>query len=363
MLLLVILAGFWTEAAMGAPPTDSTQPATEPATESPVFRVTSSTRPAAPPAATSGPKDTVPEATSDPADPVRVELRVNTYSAEAFSKLDAGCTVLVEGTVAAVNFADSKLDIALNFCKIIDYYLPGKAPAKQDGVTMSVPSPKDLYGTFKANLQKYQSGKQWDAWLKQQYRDLIGKKVTWRISVEAKVDKTDVIKSLKADLNEMGTCLTEMKKPLTAIKHTDAYRDAFAFHPATDTQVTVEKTEWEKADIKGMETDIRNLGKLIKSKDGYPRIVNPIDNEMAAKAEETKSLRADLKEKGNQYREAKKKTLIGAMYLWEWRDGAFGRKARNGQASKDPTEQEMADLKSLEDDIVDVCKIYANEPG
>jgi hypothetical protein len=353
ILSLAIMAGFSTQAAVGEPPDASTQPAAE----LPIFRAnpTPASRPATGLAA--------PEATSDPANPIRVELRVNTYSADAFSKLEAGCTVLVKGSVATVNFADSKLDIALNFCKIVDYYLPGKAPAKPGGITLSAPSPKELYGVFKANLEKNQSGKQWDAWLKQQYRDLVGKEVTWEISVEAKVDKAEVIKSLKADLNEMGTCLTEMKKPVMAIKHTDAWRDAYAFHPATDVPTPAEKAGWEKADIEAMEAAIRGLGKLIKNREGYPRIVNPLDSEAAAQADQVKSLRADLKDKGNRLREARKKIVIETWYQSAWRDGNLAPTGKHSRPSQDKTVQEMTNIKSLEDDIVDLCKNYGNEPG
>lgn len=352
LLLLVVLAGFSAAPVTASPPAA----ASEPATESPIFRAPAApaSHPATPPPAS--------EPTSKPDDPIRVELRVNTYSADSFAKLDAGCTVLVEGTVATVNFADPKLEIALNFCKIIDYYFPGKAPAKPDGVTMTAPSPKDLYGTFKANLEKNKSGKEWDAWVKQQYKNIIGKKVTWRISVAAKVDKTEVLKSLKADLNEMGTCLTEMKKPIMALKHTDAWREGAFVHPASDTLVPADKAAWELDDIKALEDGIRGLGKLIKSKDGYPRILNPIDSYMAAKADEIKSLRAELKDMGNRLRELKK-NKIDYRYLPEWRGGNFVRRGRNSRSSLDTTEQAMADIKILEDGIVDLCKVYGKDPG
>ena len=334
---------------------------TQPAKKPPIFRATPkpATQSATPPSATSRPAATISGATSNSEDPIRVELRLNPYSADAFNKLATGNLVLVEGTVATVNFADSKLDIALNFCRIIDYYLPGKAAAPS-GTKMSAPSPKELYVTFKTNLEKHESAKQSDAWLKDQYKSLIGKKVTWQISAEAKLDKTDDIKSLKADQKEMGTCLMEMRKPIMNVKHTDAWREGQFLHPATDVEVPAEKTEWEKANTKALDADVANLCRVIKGKEISPRIVNPIEGEKVDKADEIKSLQADLKDMGHRLAELKK-TKYGTAIQSGRRESIIINRANEVTVPLNKTDEELEEIRSLEAEIVDMCKVY--KPG
>jgi hypothetical protein len=337
---------------------------TQSAKEPPVFRATAkpATQSATPPLATSQPTATTPVATSSSEDSVRVEIRVNPYSASAFSKLETGNMVLVEGTVATVNFADSKLDIALNFCRIIDYYLPGNVPAKPDGTKVSAPSPKDLYGTFKAYLEKNQPGKESNAWVKQQCKSIVGKKVTWEVSVGSKLDKTAEINNLKADQKEVGGCLAEMKKPIMNIKHTDAWREGQFIHPATDAQVPAERTQWESENIKALEGDVASLIRLIKSREVSPRIVNPIESDKGDKTDEIKSQAADLKGMSKRLAEMKK-TKTGTAFQSGRKEGMIINRPGEVQVPLSKTDEELEEIKALEDDIVDLCKIYRQDPG
>ena len=221
--------------------------------------------------------------TSDFAESIQVELKINTGSTGDFKKLEAGSVVIVEGTVATVDFSGSKLCLSMNTCNILSYSLPDKPLIKPARLKLSAPSPKEFYGTLTAKSSSFgqdPSGTKWNAWLKQQYASLKGKRVAWQIPVSSTLDKTDEIKSLRSDLRAKGTSLTEMKKPTRwRIEHHPEWKEGPFIHPATDVKVPEEKTEREKAEIKALEAEIVDLNKLIRSKEASPLIVNPIETE------------------------------------------------------------------------------------
>ena len=208
-----------------------------------------------------------------------VELRINRDSKSSindFKKLEVGGSVVVEGTVTTINFAGSKLDISLNFCRIIEYSLSGQS-LKPAGLT--TPSPKELYDTFKAELAKNPGGKALNEFLKKQYANLKGKRVTWQIPVNSKGDKTEEIASLQSDLKDLGKSLAEYKKPRYRTVFQPESREGQFIRPAHNVEVPEEKSAWEKEQIQSLETKMQSVNKLVSEKKISQWVVNPIDGD------------------------------------------------------------------------------------
>jgi hypothetical protein len=241
--------------------------------------------PFVPPGATVKPSDgvvattapgNVPTPSEDVDASICVELRIIPLSADDFKKLEIGSSVVVQGTVDKVAFADSKVEISLKFCRIVEYSLPGKE-LKPTGLTL--PSPKEVCGIFKTQFGKNLGGKAWSDFLKKQNAGLKGKRVIWQVPVDSKVDKTDEIASLQADLREQGKSLAEVKKPRMRTEYRAEWREGQFIHPATQVEVPMEKTAWEKEQIQSLETKMQGLNKLISEKKTSQLVINPIDGE------------------------------------------------------------------------------------
>ena len=144
---------------------------------------------------------------------IRVEVKVNARWAADFEKVQTGGSVIVRGRVAAVEFSDSKLTVSMRDCEILDYFFPG-ATTKASGTVMSAPSPEDFCNKLLAQYRgKTLSGKEWDAWLGQQYARLRGRLFTWEIAVETK--------AAPLVINALETCRRENPGSETSGQVTD----------------------------------------------------------------------------------------------------------------------------------------------